>query len=114
MNPTLKKILTFSLATLLVISFAGIVSAKKKQGPVWHKGTVTKTTYTEGKNKCIDIDDEQYIFLSDDRAKITRQYKAANGQWHSENLSLNKVYRGTKVMIRVEGQHIHELIVEEQ
>ena len=50
MSNTIKKILTFSLMILLLISFTGIASARK-QGPVWHKGTVTKAAWTEGKEK---------------------------------------------------------------
>jgi hypothetical protein len=95
MSATIKKILTFSLIAVLLIAFSDIASAKKKQGPVWHAGTVTKAAWTEGQDKCIEVDNDKYTFLSDDRAKITRQYQAANGQWKSETLPLNKVYVGT-------------------
>lgn len=45
---------------------------------------------------------------------MTRQYKPPNGQWNSENLSLDKVYKGTKVLMQVEGMCIHQLTVEEK
>jgi hypothetical protein len=112
MNITIKKILAFSLMTLLLISFSGIASARKTM-PVWEKGEVTKAAWKEGNEKYIEVDSERYIFLPDDRAKITRQYKAPNGQWYSESFSLDKVYIGTKVLIRVIGMEIHQLIVEE-
>jgi len=113
MSATIKKVLTFSLIALLLITFSEIASAKKKQGPIWHKGTVTKAAWTEGSTKFIEVDSETYTFLSGDRVKIIRQYKAPNGQWMTEPLPLNKVYLGTIVLIRVEGLHIHQLIVEE-
>ena len=62
----------------------------EKQGPVWQKGMVTKAAWTEGKEKYIEVDSETYTFLPDDGVKITRQYKAPNGQWYSEKLSLDK------------------------
>lgn len=114
MSATIKKVLTFSLMTFLLISFSGIASAKK-QGPVWHKGTVTKAAWTEGKDKCIEVDSEKYTFLLPlERVKITRQYKAPNGQWQVEKMPLDKVYLGTEVLIRVEGLVIYQLIVEEK
>ena len=112
MSATIKKVLTFSLMIFLLISFTGIASARK-QGPVWQKGTVTKAAWTEGKEKYIEVDSETYTFLPDDRVKITRQYKAPNGQWYSEKLSLDKVNLGTKVLIKGEGLQIYQLIVEE-
>ena len=116
MSATIKKALTFTLIAFLVVTFSAVASAEKKQGSVWYNGTVTQSTWTEGKNKYIEIevDGEQYIFLSGDRVKMTRQYKAANGQWNSENLSLDKVYKGTKVLMQVEGMCIHQLTVEEK
>jgi len=45
--------------------------------------------------------------------KVTRQYRAANGQWTSEKLPLSKVYTGTKVLFRAEARHLHELVVEQ-
>ena len=113
MSTAIKKVLTFTLMTFLLISFSGIASAKK-QGPVWHKGTVTKAAWTEGKDKCIEVDNEKYIFLPLDRVPITRQYKAPNGQWLSEKLPLDKIYIGTEVLIRGEGLEIYQLIVEEK
>ena len=114
MSATIKKVLTFALIAFLVMSFAGIASAKKKQGPVWHGGTVTKAAWTEGKVRYIEVDDEKYTFLPEDRVKITRHYKTAKGQWLSEKLSLNKVYVGTRVLLRVQGLEIHQLIAEEK
>ena len=113
MSATIKKVLTLTLITFLLISFSEIASAKKKQGPIWHKGTVTKAVWTEGKDKCIEVDSEKYTFLPLDRVQITRQYKAPNGQWLSEKLSLDKIYTGTKVLIKGEGLEIYQLIVEE-
>jgi len=112
MSATIKKVLTFSLITFLLVSFSAVASARK-QGPVWQKGTVTKAAWTEGKEKHIEVDSETYTFLPDDRVKITRQYKAPNGQWYSEKLSLDKVNLGTKVLIKGEGLQIYQLIVEE-
>jgi len=113
MSATIKKVLTFSLIALLLISFSGIASAEKKQGPVWYKGTVTKAAWTEGDTKYIEVDGEKYTFLPLDREKITRQYKAPNGQWVSEKLPLEKVSIGREVLIRGEGLEILQLIVEE-
>ena len=113
MSATIKKVLTLTLITVLLISFSGIASAKKKQGPVWYKGTVTKAAWTEGDTKYIEVDGEKYTFLPLDRVKITRQYKAPNGQWVSEKLPLEKVSIGTEVLIRGEGLEILQLIVEE-
>jgi len=113
MSATIKKVLTLTLITVLLLSFSGIASAKKKQGPVWYKGTVTKAAWTEGGTKYIEVDSETYTFLSEDRVKITRQYKAPNGQWVSEKLPLEKVSIGTEVLIRGEGLEILQLIVEE-
>jgi len=113
MSATIKKVLTFTLIAFLVISFAGIASAKKRQGPVWHKGTVTRAAWTEGGTKYIEVDSEKYTFLSLDQVKITRQYKAPNGQWVSEKLPLEKISIGTEVLIRGEGLEILQLIVEE-
>ena len=112
MSNTIKKLLTFSLMILLLISFTGIASARK-QGPVWQKGTVSKAAWTEGKHKYIGVDGDTYTFLPDDRVRIRRQYKAPGGQLLSERLTLDKVYLGTEVLIRVEGMAIHQLIVEE-
>lgn len=112
MNMTIKKLLAFSLMTLLLISFSGIASARKST-PVWQKGEVTKAVWKEGNEKHIEVDSEIYTFLPDDRVRVTRQYKAPNGQWYSESLSLDKVYLGTKVLIRVIGLEIHQLVVEE-
>ncbi len=113
MSATIKKVLTFSLIALLFIAFSEIASAKK-QGPVWHKGVVTKAAWTEGKDKCIEVDNETYTFLPLDRVQITRQYKAPNGQWVSEKLPLDRIYIGTEVLIRGEGLEIYQLIVEEK
>ena len=113
MNAKIKRVLTFTLIALVVVSFSGVASAKKKQGPMWYNGTVTKAAWTEGKDTYIDVDGEKYIFLSGDRVKVTRQYRAANGQWNSENLPLSKVYIGTKVFFKAEARHLHELIVEQ-
>jgi hypothetical protein len=113
MSATIRKVLTFSLIALLLITFSEIASAKKKQGPVWHKGTVTKAAWTVGGTRFIEVDSETYTFLSEDRVKITRQYRAPNGQWLTEPLPLNKIYLGTTVLIRVEGLHLHQLTVEE-
>jgi len=114
MSAAIKKILTVTLIALVVVSFSAVASAKKIQGPVWHSGTVTKAAWTEGKDTYIEVDSEKYIFLSGDRVKVTRQYRAANGQWTSEKLPLSKVYTGTKVLFRAEARHLHELIVEEK
>jgi len=113
MSAKIKRVLTFTLIALVVVSFSGVASAKKKQGPMWYNGTVTKAAWTEGKDTYIDVDGEKYIFLSGDRVKVTRQYRAANGQWNSENLPLSKVYIGTKVFFKAEARHLHELIVEQ-
>ena len=113
MSATMKRVLAFTLIVLVVVSFSAAVSAKKKQGPMWYNGTVTKAAWTEGKDKYIEVDGEKYIFLPGDRVKITKQYKAANGQWNSENLSLNSVSIGTKLLMRVEGIYIHQLNVEQ-
>ena len=113
MNAKIKRVLTFTLIALLVVSFSAVASAKKKQGPMWYNGTVTKAAWTEGKDTYIEVDGEKYIFLSGDRVKVTRQYRAANGQWNSENLPLSKVYIGTKVFFKAEARHLHELIVEQ-
>jgi hypothetical protein len=113
MSATIKKVLTFTLITFLLISFSGIASAKK-QGPVWHKGTVTKAAWTEGKKIFIEVDSETYTLKSKEHAIITRQYKAPNGQWLSEKLPLDKIYIGTEVLIRGEGLEIYQLIVEEK
>jgi len=112
MSATIKKVLTLTLITFLLISFSGIASARK-QGPVWYKGTVTKAAWTEGKDKCIEVDSEKYTFLPLDRVQITRQYNAPNGHWYTEKLSLDKIYTGTKVLIKGEGLEIYQLIVEE-
>jgi len=112
MSSTINKVLIFSLIAFLLISFSQIASAKK-QGPVWHKGVVTKAAWTEGETKCIEVDLEKYTFLPLDRVQITRQYKAPNGQWVSEKLPLDKIYVGTEVLIRGEGLEIYQLIVEE-
>jgi hypothetical protein len=113
MSATIKKVLTLALIGLLIISFSGIASAKKKQGPVWHKGTVTKAAWTEGGTRYIEVDDERYNFLSLDNVRITRQYKAPNGQWVSETLPLDRIHIGTEVLIKGEGLEILQLIVEE-
>jgi len=114
MSAKIKRVLTFTLIALVVVSFSGVASAKKKLGPMWYNGTVTKAAWTEGKDTYIEVDGEKYIFLSGDRVKVTRQYRAANGQWNSENLPLSKVYIGTKVFFKAEARHLHELIVEEK
>jgi len=114
MSATIKRVLTFTLIALVVVSFSAVASAKKKQGPMWYNGTVTKAAWTEGKDTYIEVDGEKYIFLSGDRVKVTRQYRAAGGQWNSENLPLSKVYTGTKVLFKAEARHLHELIVEEK
>jgi hypothetical protein len=113
MSATIKKVLTLSLIALLLISFSEIASARKKQGPVWHKGVVTKHAWTEGKDTFIEVDGDKYTFLTVDGAKIERQYKAPNGQWVSEKLPLNRIFTGTEVLIRGEGLEILQLIVEE-
>jgi len=112
MSATIKKVLTLTLITLLLVSFSEMASAKKTR-PVWHKGTVTKAAWAEGKAKCIEVDNDQYTFQPLERVQITRQYKAPNGQWVSEKLPLEKLYTGTKVLIRVVGLEIYQLIVEE-
>jgi len=112
MSNNIKKLLTFSLVFLLLISFTGIASARK-QGPVWQKGTVSKAAWTEGKHKYIGVDGDTYTFLPDDRVRITRQFRTPGGQWHAVTLPLDRVYLGTDVLIRVEGMAIHQLIVEE-
>ena len=114
MSATTKNVLTFTLIAFLVISFAGVASAKKKQGAVWYGGTVTKAAWTEGKVGYIEVDDEQYWFLPDGKMRVTRQYKTAKGQWTEENLSLSKVYVGSRVLILFEGMQIYQLIVEEK
>jgi hypothetical protein len=114
MSATIKKVLTFTLITFLVVSFSGIASAKKKQGPVWYKGIVTKAAWTEAGTTCIEVDSEKYTFLPRDQVRITRQYRAPNGQWVSEKLSLDKINVGTEVLIRGEGLEILQLIVEER
>jgi len=113
MNAKIKRVLTFTLIALVVVSFSAVASAKKKQGPMWYNGTVTKAAWTEGKDTYIEVDGEKYIFLPGDRVKITRQYKAAKGQWNSENLSLNNVSIGTKLLMRVDGVYIHQLNTEQ-
>jgi hypothetical protein len=113
MNPTIKKALTFTVIALVVVSISAVASAKKKQGPMWYNGTVTKAAWTEGKDTFIEVDSERYIFLSGDRVKVTRQYRAANGQWNSEALPLNRIYTGTKVLFKAEARHLHELVVKE-
>jgi hypothetical protein len=112
MSNTIKKPLTFGLVILLLISFAGIASARK-QGPVWQKGTVSKAAWTEGEHKYIEVDGDIYTFLPDDRVRIRQQFRTPGGQWHAVTLSLDKVYPGTEVLIRVEGKVIHQLVVEE-
>jgi hypothetical protein len=112
MSATIKKVLTFSLITFLLVSFSAVASARK-QGPVWQKGTVTKAAWTEGTKKYIEVDGDTYTFLPDDRVRIIRQYNAPGEQWLLENLSLDKVNLGTKVLIRVQGMEIHQLTVEE-
>jgi hypothetical protein len=113
MSATIKKVLTFSLIALLLVSFSGLASAKKKPGPVWYKGVVTKAAWTEAGTTCIEVDNEKYTFLPLDQVKITRQYRAPNGQWLSESMPLSRVYTGTEVLIRGEGLEIYQLIVEE-
>jgi hypothetical protein len=112
MSATITKILTFTLITVLLISFSGIALAEKKQGPVWHKGTVTKAAWTEGTTKFIEVDSEEYTFLPDDRVRIARYYKTSDGQWYRRNVHLDQVYLGTEVWIRVEGRVIYQLIIE--
>ena len=112
MSTTIRKALTFSLITLLLLSFSGVAFARK-QGPVWQNGTVTKVAWTEGKEKYIEVDSETYTFLPDDRVRITRHYRSPGGQWYKTNFPLDKVYLGTEVWIRVEGRQIYQLIVEE-
>jgi hypothetical protein len=113
MSATIKKILTFALITFLLVSFSGLAAAKKKQGPVWHKGVVTKAAWTEGGTRYIEVDTEKYTFLPLDQVKITRQFKTPKGQWVSEKLPLEKILIGTEVLIRGEGLEILQLIVEE-
>ena len=113
MSATMKRVLAFTLIVLVEVSFSAAVSAKKKQGPMWYNGTVTKAAWTEGKDTYIEVDGEKYTFLSGDRVKVTRQYRAAGGQWNSENLPLSRVYTGTKVLFKAEARHLHELVVEQ-
>ena len=113
MNSCTKKILIFTLTIFLLIFFSGIASARNT-GPVWHKGTVTKAAWTEGKDTAIEVDTEKYTFLLPlERVKIQRQFKGPGGQWRVEKLPLDKVYVGTNVLIRVEGLQIFQLTVEE-
>jgi len=113
MSATIRKVLTFSLIALLLVSFSEFASARKKQGPVWHKGVVTQPPWTEGKDTFIEVDGDKYTFLTVDGAKVERQYKAPNGQWVSEKLPLNRIFIDTEVLIRGEGLEILQLIVEE-
>ncbi|MGE5838599.1 MAG: hypothetical protein ACM34H_01600 [Deltaproteobacteria bacterium] len=112
MNAIVRKTLALALLILFLISFSGIASARK-QGPVWQKGTVSKVAWSEGSKRYIGVDEDTYTFLPDDRVRIARMYKAPGGGWLSEKLSLDRVYVGTDVLIRVEGMVIHQLIVEE-
>jgi len=113
MSTTIRKVLAFCLITLLFLSFFGVASARK-QGPIWQKGTVTKASWTEGKEKFIEVDSEKYTFLPDDRVRIARYYKTSDEQWYRRNIPLDGVYLGTEVWIRVEGRLIYQLIIEEK
>jgi hypothetical protein len=112
MNSTTRRVSAFCLITLLLLSFFGVASARK-QGPVWQRGTVTKASWTEGKEKFIEVDSEEYTFLPEDRVRIARYYKTSDGQWYRRNVHLDQVYLGTEVWIRVEGRVIYQLIIEE-
>jgi hypothetical protein len=112
MNSTTRRVSAFCLITLLLLSFFGVASARK-QGPVWQRGTVTKASWTEGKEKFIEVDSEEYTFLPDGRVRIARYYKTSDGQWYRRNVHLDQVYLGTEVWIRVEGRVIYQLIIEE-
>ena len=111
MSVTTKRVPAFCLITLLLLSFFGVATARK-QGPVWQRGTVTKASWTEGNEKFIEVDSEEYTFLPDDRVRIARYYKTSDGQWYRRNVHLDQVYLGTEVWIRVEGRVIYQLIIE--
>jgi hypothetical protein len=112
MSTTTRRVSAFCLITLLLLSFFGLASARK-QGPVWQKGTVTKASWAEGKERFIEVDSEEYILLPDGRVRIARYYKTSDGQYYGRNIPLDQVYLGTEVWIRVEGRVIYQLIIEE-
>ncbi len=113
MSAMIRKVFAFCLMTVLFLSYFGVASARK-QGPVWQKGTVTKASWTEGREKFIEVDSEKYTFLPDGRVRIARYYKTNDGQWYRKNIALDGVYLGTEVWIRVEGRLIYQVIMEQK
>ena len=108
--------MTFSMKKgAFLITLAGLIllfSGPPLQArTVWKTGIVTKAPWFD-RHRRIEVDNEPYLFMPEN-VRLARHYIDSSGAWQEEPLHLRELYKGRKVWMRVEGNRIYELFVEE-
>jgi hypothetical protein len=108
MKSASKKLMLITLAGMLVLIWAGPLSART----VWNSGIVTKAPWTE-KYKHIEIDNVKYTFMLKN-VRLARHFRMPSGAWNEDPITMRDIRIGHKVWIRIQGHRIYELFIEEQ
>lgn len=101
-----KSVFIGTLTTIaLVLCLAGYVLAHTE----WVSGEVTTSPWKE-EHEYIRVNNVQYTLMPK-IVSITKRHQTDSGIWSEELISLDDIRRGQKIMIRVQGHRIYQIIV---
>jgi len=102
-----KGSLLIAMAGLILLFSGTPLSART----VWKTGTVTKAPWFD-RHQRMGVDNEPYLFMPEN-VRLARHYIDSSGAWQEEPLRLRELYKGRKVWMRIQGNRIYELFIEE-
>lgn len=101
-----KSVFTGTLTTIaLVLCLAGYVLAHTQ----WVSGVVTTSPWKE-KYEHIRVNNVTYTLMPK-IVNVTIRHQTDSGIWSEKTMSLDDIRRGQKIMIRVQGHRIYQIIV---
>ncbi|PXF54244.1 MAG: hypothetical protein C4B57_08105 [Deltaproteobacteria bacterium] len=101
-----KSVFTGTLITIaLVLCLAGYVPAHTQ----WVSGVVTTSPWKE-RHEHIRVNNVTYTLMPK-IVNVTIRHQTDSGIWSEKTISLDDIRRGQKIMIRVQGHRIYQIIV---
>jgi hypothetical protein len=90
--------------TAVILGFASIAFSR----PVWIEGEVTRSPWLKDSTYYIEVDKQVYKILPDIR--ITYRYLRNKGAYNEEPASVNTLYPGHTVLMKVNQKDVIQII----
>ena len=103
-----RKMRMLAIVVLVLAGLAGAVRPASAVG-VWWEGVVTQAPVIDAVKQEIGVNKITFTVLPD--AGIHRKVVDSDGIVHEEPISLRDVREGDKVLVRIQGHRIHQILV---